>query len=356
MMNLLYGAESSPDIVNQTAHTQPLLFAIEYALFELWRSYGVKPAEVIGHSIGEYVAACVAGVFSLEDGLKLAAIRGKLLQSLPKGGVMAAVFDNVQNISEIIQNQNISIAAVNSPKNVVISGHESDIREVQAIFSSRKIHHTLLQVSHAFHSHLTEPILEQFHKVISGVRLSEPVLPLISNLSGKQVQASEITKPEYWCRHLRQTVRFYDGVQTLANHGYEIFLEIGPHAVLSGLGKQCLEGKGIWLPSLIRGEDDSRQLFKAIAQLYEYGIPIDWQGVYASSRGKKIMLPSYPFQRKRYWKNPVRETNLKDNEAIMQKISNPLLRGVGVCRKNNIIAELQRIIEVFRGSSRLIFI
>jgi amino acid adenylation domain-containing protein/non-ribosomal peptide synthase protein (TIGR01720 family) len=348
LINLLYGAESSVDIVNQTANTQPLLFAIEYALSELWRSWGIKPATVIGHSIGEYAAACIAGVFSLEDGLKLAAIRGKLLQSLPKGGVMAAVLENVQKVLEIIGNRNISVAAVNSPKNVVISGKESDITEALAKLSKQGIRHTLLQVSHAFHSHLTEPILEQFQKIISGVRLSEPVLPLISNLTGKQVQASEITQPEYWCRHLRQTVLFYDGLKTLENQGYEIFLEIGPHAVLSGLGKQCFTQKGIWLPSMIRGEDDIRQMMKAAAQLYINGSPIDWSGVYASSPGKKIILPTYPFQRKRYWKSPVRDINLKNNEATMQNTVNPQ-RAAGSGRKNNIVSELIRLIRSIAG-------
>ncbi|MBF0100645.1 MAG: type I polyketide synthase [Desulfobacterales bacterium] len=309
LLHLLYGSESNADIVNQTAHTQPLLFAVEYSLAELWRSWGVKPSAVIGHSIGEYVAACVSGVFSLEDGLMLSAMRGKVLQSLPNGGTMAAIFESHEKIREFIDNKKIALAAVNSPKNVVISGKEADIVDVLHHLSKKEIRHTLLQVSHAFHSYLTEPILDKFHHVISGIRLSEPVLPLISNCTGKQVCHSEITKPDYWCQHLRQTVRFYDGVKTVESQGYDLFLEIGPHAVLTGLGKQCLDGKGIWLPSLIRGEDDYRRMMHSLAQLYGYGVKINWSGVYNSDFGKKILLPNYPFQRQRYWKSPVREIN-----------------------------------------------
>ncbi|GFZ92472.1 polyketide synthase [Okeania sp. KiyG1] len=307
LREILYQADDSSDSsrLDQTAYTQPALFTIEYALFKLWQSWGIKPDAVMGHSVGEYVAANVAGVFSLEDGLKLIAARGSLMQQLPSGGEMVSVMASESKIRETLQemalDENIAIAAINGPESMVISGKEEAVRAIATNLESTGIKTKQLQVSHAFHSPLMEPMLADFEAVANQITYHQPKIPLISNVTGKQVN-HQITTAKYWVNHIRQPVRFAESTIALHQQGYELFLEIGAKPVLLGMGRQCLPpGIGVWLPSLRPGVDEWQQMLSSLGQLYVQGVNVDWLGFERDYRHQKVVLPTYPFQRERYW-------------------------------------------------------
>merc|ERR1711872_463090 len=275
----------------------------EYALFKLWDSWGIKPNVVMGHSVGEYVAACIAGVFSLEDGLKLIAMRGKLMQKLPSGGEMVSVMTSESQVTEAIKEytSQVTIAAVNGPESIVISGESGAITNICDILKNMGIKTKKLQVSHAFHSPLMEPMLTEFEAVAKQLTYNEPKIPLISNVTGTEVGA-EITMAEYWVGHVREPVRFATSMKTLEEQGYETFLEIGPKPILLGMGRQCVtEDAGEWLPSLRPGVDEWQQMLSSLGQLYVKGVKIDWSGFDSDYSRQKVALPTYPFQRERYW-------------------------------------------------------
>jgi acyl transferase domain-containing protein len=289
--------------LDETAYTQPALFALEYALYQLWKSWGITPKTVMGHSVGEYVAACVAGVFSLEDGLKLIAARGRLMQALPKDGEMVAVLANEQQVSTAIQDyrEEVALAAINSPQNMVISGKFSAVAAVSATLQAQGIETKKLPVSHAFHSPLMEPILAEFEQVAEQVTYSLPHLNIVSNVTGELI-TQEITTAQYWCRHLRQPVKFAAGMETLDQLGYEIFVEIGPKPTLLAMGHQCLaEKERTWLPSLHPKHSDWQQILQSLGKLYVSGVNVDWSGFERDYQRRRVMLPTYPFQRQRYW-------------------------------------------------------
>ncbi|MCP5425306.1 MAG: SDR family NAD(P)-dependent oxidoreductase [Gammaproteobacteria bacterium] len=307
LLEILYPPADTPSPLSQTAYTQPALFALEYALADLWQSWGIRPGAVMGHSVGEYVAACVAGVFSLEDGLRLIAARGRLMQNLPDDGGMAAVFAPPETVAEALTGHAavLSIAAVNAPENVVLSGRRDTLRTVTETLAARGIRATFLDVSHAFHSPLMEPMLAEFEQVLHAVRLTTPRLPLVSNLSGRFVAAGEVDTPAYWLRHVRQPVRFADGMNALAAAGHRVLLEIGPKPTLLGLGQQNWQGKpALWLPSLRAGQSDWQTLIEALAQLYVDGASVDWAAFDRDCARRRVRLPTYPFQRQTYWLKP----------------------------------------------------
>jgi len=291
-------------LLNETAYTQPALFALEYALAELWQSWGIKPDIVMGHSVGEYVAACIAGVFSLEDGLKLIAARGYLMQTLCDKGDMLVLSVDENKAAAIIKPfaPDVSIAAINSPENVVISGRHETIDTIMAALSTdENIKTKLLPVSHAFHSSMMEAMLTEFERVAAEITYVKPSIPLCSNVTG-QLATDEIATPIYWCRHVRQPVRFATNMETLYQQGYELFLEIGPKPSLLGMGRMCLpDGVGTWLASLREGQADWQALLQSLSELYVRGVPIDWSGFDQDYPRCKIPLPTYPFQRQRYW-------------------------------------------------------
>ncbi len=291
-----------------TAYTQPALFALEYALFQLWQSWGIEPGAVMGHSVGEYVAACVAGVFNLEDALRLIAYRGELMQALPSEGEMVAVFADEELVKAAIESSAglISIAAINGPKNTVISGKREAIQAVLKKLEALKVDFRSLKVSHAFHSPLMEPMLNAFEQIARSVEYSPPQIRLISNLTGQSIEGGEIAQAEYWCRHIRESVRFSAGMQTLHDCSCEVFIEVGPHPVLIGMGRQCLpEASGVWLPSLRRGQSDWQQLLHSLGQLYVRGVRVDWCGFDRDYSRRRRPLPTYPFQRQRYWSESI---------------------------------------------------
>ncbi|MFS0518813.1 SDR family NAD(P)-dependent oxidoreductase [Nostoc sp. UIC 10607] len=302
LLKILYPEAGETSPIHETAYTQPVLFAIEYALAELWQSWGIKSAAVMGHSVGEYVAACVAGVFSLEDGLKLIAARGRLMQALPANGEMIALLASESQVAPIIEpyvNQ-VAIAAFNSPESVVISGDRDTVRLVVVKLEAMGIKATPLQVSHAFHSPLMEPMLAEFARVASEITYSSPKIDLISNVTG--LAKAEVATVEYWCQHIRQPVRFATGMEALYRAGYEVFVECGPKPILLGMGRKCLpEVAGRWLPSLRPGQEDWQQILESLSQLYLAGVQVDWSGFDQDYERQKVALPTYPFQGQRYW-------------------------------------------------------
>ncbi|MBW4570590.1 MAG: type I polyketide synthase [Tolypothrix carrinoi HA7290-LM1] len=306
--------------LNQTAYTQPALFAIEYALFQLWKSWGIVPDAVMGHSVGEYVAATVAGVLSLEDGLKLIVARSQLMQSLPAGGEMVAVFASEESIRPIteLEPDKVAIAAFNGPENTVISGEVQAVVSICASLEAAGITTKKLQTSHAFHSPLMEPILAQFREVAATVNYATPQIEFISNLTGEQLTSQEIS-PDYWCQHLRRPVQFAKSIKTLHAKGYEVFLEIGAKATLLGMGRNCLsEQVGVWLASLRPGQSDWQQMLQSLAQLYIRGTEVDWSGFDREYAHRRVVLPTYPFQRQRCW---VETTNITHHQTQLSSIS-----------------------------------
>lgn len=304
LLEILYPeTPASHPQLDETAYTQPALFAIEYALFELWKSWGIEPQLVMGHSVGEYVAACVAGVFSLEDGLKLIARRGQLMQALPRDGSMVAVFAPERTVSAIVRERQleVSIAAINGPNLVVVSGKDDAIAIALETLEARDIKTKPLKVSHAFHSALMEPMLPEFDRFAQQITYSTPTLPLISNVTGK-LATDEIATPQYWCRHIRDAVQFTASMETLARQGCGVFLECGPKPILLGMGRQCLpENSGSWLPSLHPEDSDSARILQSLGELYARGIDPNWQEFYRDLTPAKVVLPNYPFQRQTYW-------------------------------------------------------
>jgi malonyl CoA-acyl carrier protein transacylase len=303
LLNILYPASGDTSPIYETAYTQPALFALEYALVKLWQSWGVQPDVVLGHSVGEYVAACVAGVFSLEDGLKLIAHRGKLMQALPTNGKMLSVMADEAIVKAVISASGleVAIAAYNGPESIVISDHKDKIDVVKALLEEKGIKTKELTVSHAFHSPLMEPMLAEYETIATQVTYNTPQITLISNVTGNKVDES-ITTAKYWVSHVKQPVKFAQSMECLNQEGNCIFLEIGPKPILLGMGRQCLPADvGVWLPSLRPGVKDWQQILNSLAQLYVQGIEIDWSEFDRNYPLRKVTLPTYPFQRQRYW-------------------------------------------------------
>ncbi|GMV90393.1 MAG: hypothetical protein AMXMBFR82_01710 [Candidatus Hydrogenedentota bacterium] len=304
LLSVLYPAEGGESPINETAYTQPALFALEYALAELWRSWGITPDYVIGHSVGEYAAACFAGMFSLEDGLRLIAERGRLIQSLHAGGKMAAIFSDQQTVAAALKGQEkaLSIAAVNGPNLVVVSGVGDALDAVVEQFSAQGVRCTKMTVSHAFHSPLMDPILDAFHAVAKDVSYQPLTIPLVSNRTGKTLECGETLDAEYWRDHIRDAVLFDGGMRALADHGVSVFLEVGPANTLIGMGRRCLpDADATWLPSLGKDADNWRTLLTAAATVQVNGVELDWQAFDADHPRRRVALPTYPFELKRHW-------------------------------------------------------
>lgn len=310
LLELLFDAAQA-ETLNQTAFTQPALFALEYALAQLWLSWGVRPAIVMGHSVGEYVAACVAGVFSLDDGLKLIAERGRLMQALPTGGGMVSILAPQATVQEYLTPyaDQVTFAAINGPASVVISGPNSALETIVSKLEQASIKVKPLVVSHAFHSPLMEPMLAEFERIARQVQYQAPSLKLISNLTGR-LAGEEVATAEYWCRHIRQPVLFAAGLQTLHQLGFKTFLELGPKPTLLGMGRPCLPPAADqrWLPSLRPLLADWSVLLHSLGQLYVQGSKIDWASFDQGYARQRLSLPTYAFQRQRYWVEP--ETQL----------------------------------------------
>ena len=290
-------------LLHQTQYTQPALFSIEYSLARLWISWGVTPDVVMGHSVGEYVAACIAGVFSLQDACRLIAKRGQLMQSLPTGGAMAAIFASEQNVTKKIRHAalDISIAAINGPEHTVVSGNQQAVDVLCAEFEENDIQVYRLQVSHAFHSELMQPILNEFEAFAATIKFNTPTINCISNLSG-QLAKDEMLDAHYWVQHITSPVQFYSSMKTLEQLDIGFYLEVGPQPILIGMGKRCLPtSSSKWLSSLENGVSNWRSMFRSLAAFYIAGADINWSDVYNKNNANKVTLPSYPFERSHYW-------------------------------------------------------
>ena len=303
LLSVLYPETEAESPLDETAYTQPALFALEYSLATLWRSWGVAPDVVLGHSLGEYVAACIAGVFSLEDGLWLVAQRARLMQELPRDGLMSVIFADPPRVADALAayQGRVTIAAANGPENTVISGETEAVRSLMGEFKAAGIGTRRLCVSHAFHSPLLEPMLDEFERVAGQVEYQRPRIPLVSNLTGVLI-VDEPPAPDYWCQHTRNTVQFAASMEQLAELELAAMLEVGPTATLLGMGRRCVPNLDVgWLPSLRKGVDDWHSLLTTLAELYTRGVKVDWAGFDSHWPRRRLALPTYPFERTRHW-------------------------------------------------------
>lgn len=311
LRTVLYPDPSEVEIATQklaqTAVTQPALFVIEYAMAQLWQSWGVVPKAMIGHSIGEYVAACLAGVFSLEDGLALVAARGRLMQQMPAGAMLTVALPE-QEVQPFL-GRHLFLAGINGPARCVVSGPTGAVEELEGRLTEEGVTCRRLHTSHAFHSAMMDPILEPFTELVKGITLSPPQIPYMSNVSGTWATTAEVMGPSYWANHLRQPVRFAGGLGELLGDPERVLLEVGPGRMLSMLARRCLEkdAQQVILSSLRHPKDsqsDVAFLLNTLGRLWLEGVKINWTGFYASERRYRIPLPTYPFERRRYWFEP----------------------------------------------------
>ncbi|MEC4811963.1 MAG: SDR family oxidoreductase [Scytonema sp. PMC 1069.18] len=313
ILSLLYPAQQDTETattqLQQTAIAQPALFVIEYALAQLWMEWGVRPEAMIGHSIGEYVAATIAGVFSLEDALAVVATRGKLMQQLPIGSMLAIPLPHKDVQSLLDQITSVEIAAINSPTSCVVSGTNEAITALQKQLSCQGIESRLLHTSHAFHSQMMSPILPEFVQLVKTVKLRPPRIRFISNVTGTWISDEQATNPNYWSQHLRQSVKFSDGITQLLEQFEGVFVEVGPGRTLSTLTTQHLQGNTRQvvlssLPNVKEKQSDVAWLLQTLGRLWLNGVEIDWSGFYRHERRHRLPLPTYPFERQRYWIEP----------------------------------------------------
>ena len=287
--------------LGRTAWTQPALFAVEYALAELWRSWGVRPAALIGHSVGEYAAVCVAGAVELADALRLIALRGRLMDGVRTPGAMLAVPLDEEAALRAVggRTDRVSLAAVNGPQDTVLSGEAGAIEEIAAELAAGGTKGRRLAVSHAFHSPLLDPVLAPLQEAAAAVEFREPLVPVYSNLTGEKLDRATLADPAYWVRHARQPVRFHQGMLALAGSGAGAFVEVGPGRTLLGLGSRALPDQGLlWLPSLRRGTQESAQILDSLGRLFAWGAPVDLAALHGPSTPRHVPLPTYAFQRR----------------------------------------------------------
>ncbi|GAA2352040.1 type I polyketide synthase [Streptomyces violaceusniger] len=322
------GSESAA-LLDQTAYAQSALFAVGASLFRLLESWGLRPAYLAGHSVGELTAAHAAGVLSLEDAATLVGARGRLMQELPRGGAMVAVQADEDEVAARLRGHEdaVAIAAVNGPGAVVLSGEESAVLEIAARFAAEGRRTRRLRVSHAFHSPLMEPMLAEFRQVAQIVTYAPPQVPVVSNVTGGLATAAELCSPEYWVRHVRQPVRFADGVRWMAGRRAGTFLELGPDPVLSAMGRDCLADRAdeaVFVPVLRRGRDERRELLSATALAHARGADLDWAAFFAGRGARRVELPTYAFQHRTFW---LKAPAAKDDPASLGQLAvgHPLL-------------------------------
>ncbi len=320
--------DEATEKLNQTYLTQPAIFVIEYALAQLWISWGIRPVAMIGYSIGEYVAATLAGVMSLEDALTLVAKRAQMIHELP-GGAMLAVPLSEQDVRPLL-NENLSLSAINGQNLCVIAGATDAVDELERQLNERGLACRRLQTSHAFHSYMMEPMTASFTQLVKTVKLQPPKIPYVSNVTGTWITDAQATDPSYWIQQLCKPVLFADGVNQLWKKHQPILLEVGPGQTLSSLALQCLESvlvaDKVVLPSLrdfYNRQSDKAFLLNTLGQLWLSGVQIDWSGFYAAERRHRIPLPTYPFERQRYWIEPEKNTSTVNlnGESLEQKLA-----------------------------------
>ncbi|MEU7751239.1 type I polyketide synthase [Micromonospora sp. NPDC049171] len=301
--DMLLGRADDAELIHRIRYMQPALFMLEYAVAQLWLSWGVRPSVLAGHSIGEIVAATTAGLFTLDDAVTLMAHRARLMDDSPPGA-MTAVEAPLPDVTPLLAgHDDVSVAAVNGARQLVLSGGRESLAAVEERLAEREIKHRRIAVSCASHSPLMAAAAEELTDIVAGLTFHRPEFTLISNLTGEVADPAELSTPGYWGRHLREPVRFADGVRAVAARGSHVFLEVGPATELIGLGKQCLElpGEHQWLNTLHPEDTDGTVARQALAQLYVAGVPVSWSGYHSGRPGRRVTLPTYAFDRRRHW-------------------------------------------------------
>ena len=352
-------AEAAAQQLKQTNLTQPALFVVEYALAQLWIAWGISPQAMIGHSIGEYVAACLSGVFSLEDALALVAARGRLMQQIPAGAMLAAPLS--EQALESLLDKKLSLAANNGPTSCVVSGSTEAIDQFQEVLTQQGVECRRLYTSHAFHSQMMDSILEPFKEQVSQVSLNPPKIPFVSNLTGAWITVAEATDPSYWAMHLRKTVRFSEGIAELLQEPGRIFLEVGPGRTLSTLTRKQKEVKQAVVCSLRHPQDqysDVAFLLKTLGRLWLEGVQVDWAGFYTDEQRHRIPLPTYPFERKRYWiqAQPEATSATKRQELLHKKPNIADWFYIPVWKRSRLIEPFDAKETSKQGSCWLVFV
>ncbi|MEU0065459.1 acyltransferase domain-containing protein, partial [Streptomyces albidoflavus] len=328
LTEVMWAAPESDEagLLGGTGYAQPALFAFEVALYRLLESWGIVPDRLVGHSVGEIAAAHVAGVLSLADACALVAARGRLMQALPPGGAMAAVRCSEAEILPLLAGRTagITVAAVNGPRSVVLSGTEGAVAEVVTEISAAGHKTRRLMVSHAFHSPLMEPMLAEFRATVAGLSFTAPEVPLVSGVTGRPLTAEEARDPDHWVRHARDTVRFADAISHLAEERTEIYVELGPEAALTPMVEECLgepeAGDGPAVEPVVRGDaDEERAALAAAVRLHALGLDVEWRAVLPEARA--VPLPTYAFQHEAYW--------LASSGSAVAKLSLPGGRAAG---------------------------
>jgi acyl transferase domain-containing protein/SAM-dependent methyltransferase len=341
----IFDSDQDNELLRQTGFLQPALFAFEWALVQLWQSWGVRPCAVHGHSVGEFVAATVAGVLQLEHALTMIAVRGQLMQSLPEGGAMAAIFAEPSTVEKALRahSPSVSIAAMNGPQHVVISGQRAKVEAIVRELSAEGVETHPLDVSHAFHSALVEPMLDPFEQAASSVPHHASNIDFVTNLTGDLVGDSSTLSPGYWRQQTRQTVQFTRGMSTLHAHGYRVFLEIGPHPVLTGMARRFIaDPECLWLSSLVRGRSDTEAIHESVAALHRHGVQIDWRAFHRSRERRIVSLPTYPWEHDRYWfSERAGEASPQDDDVSWQ-------RAVGAGRRQASWIPADLVVESYR--------
>ncbi|MFE2187411.1 type I polyketide synthase, partial [Streptomyces sp. NPDC059455] len=314
LKDILFGEDT--EALDQTGFTQPALFAVEVALFRLVEAWGLKADFLSGHSIGELAAAHVAGVLSLADACTLVAARGRLMQELPAGGAMIAVQASEDEVTPLL-NERVSIAALNGPTSVVIAGDEDAALEIASGFEAQGRKTKRLTVSHAFHSPRMDGMLDAFREVAQGFTYEAPRIPIVSNLTGELISTEEITSPEFWVRHVREAVRFLDGIRALEAQGVTTYVELGPDGVLTAMAQECVTGEDAAFAAVLRKDrPEAETVTTALAQAYVRGAEVDWAGYFAGTGAHRVDLPTYAFQRRRYWPDTAPEAGTPAEGAV----------------------------------------
>jgi len=304
LLSVLYPKAGERSPIDETTYGQPVMFAFEYALSMLWQSWGVRPAAVLGHSLGEYAGACLSGLLPLEEALRLVSTRARLADTLPPGGGMAAAFASERQVRDAIGDDAklVSIASVNGPESIVMSGTTEALTRVAGRLTERQFEVRMLNVTQAFHSGMLDPVLDEYERAVAQTTFGRAEIPIISNVSGGVLSDADGRDARYWRRHAREVVRFADGVRTLYDRGIRHFLEMGPHTTATAMAAGCvIDESAVFLPSLRRGRDDSDQLFESLSQLYVRGVDVDWSGFDAPFTRRRVSLPLYPFAKTRHW-------------------------------------------------------
>lgn len=326
LVETLYSADGGDGLLSQAVYAQPAIFSLQYALVKLWQSWGVSPAKVAGHSIGEYAAAWAAGILDLQHAVQLVALRGKLMQSVPSNGRMVGLLMAESRAKELIAGleDSVSIAAVNSKENVTISGESGAVDEVVRRARDAGYFVNPLDISHPFHSVMMEPVVGEFEKEMAAIPFAQPRIPFISTITGRE-ETQECLRPAYWSHHLVNGVRFHDAVNHMLANDSRVFLEIGGTAVLSAIAAETDGGKdAVCVPSLRKGNHALRQIYNSVGHLYVNGASIDWRSVNQPFRRRKVMLPGYPFGRERFWIDQEETAQPQPARAAVEAVEAPV--------------------------------